>query len=113
MKLLLPEPPSANRYWRHAKGRTYLSADAKQYRDDVAAVCLRKGVKPMAGPIALTYAWYRGIRAGDLDNRTKQLLDALRGYAYGDDGQIVELHAYRFERPGKPGVEVSITEAMG
>jgi len=118
MKLTLPEPPSANRYWRHAKGRTYLSAEALAYRDAVLRAwasakttqrLLRKtGLRRMVGPISFTFTWYRGRKSGDLDNRTKQLCDALRGYAYEDDSQIVELHAYRVDRPRNPGVEVTI-----
>ena len=108
MKLTLPEPPSANRYWRHAKGRTYLSPEALQYRQDVAAICLPKRLEKIAGPLVMSVVWYRGIVSGDLDNRLKQLGDALRGYAYTDDAQVVEIHAYRVDRPRKPGVEVTL-----
>lgn len=108
MTLDLPEPPSANRYWRHARGRTYLSLEAVQYRLAVLAACKRAKLKPLAGPLALTFHWYRGRRSGDLDNRSKQLLDSLRGHAYEDDSQIVELHAYRHDRPRNAGVTVTI-----
>lgn len=111
MTLDLPEPPSANRYWRHAKGRTYVSLDAVQYRLVVLAACKRKRVKPLTGPVIVTFHWYRGRASGDLDNRWKQLGDALQGHAYDDDAQIVELHAYRHDRKGDPGVTVTIEEA--
>jgi hypothetical protein len=35
VRLSLPESPSANRYGRHARGRTYLSAEAADYRRTV------------------------------------------------------------------------------
>lgn len=108
MTIDLPEPPSANRYWRHARGRTYLSIEAVQYRIAVLAACKRAKVKRLDGPLALTFHWYRGRKSGDLDNRSKQLLDALRGYAYTDDSQIVELHAYRYDRKNNAGVTVTI-----
>jgi len=97
--LHLPEPPSANVYWRHNRGRTHLSAEAKRYRVVVsAAYCAQQGTKKIAfpeGPVALVFDWKRSRKSGDLDNRFKQALDALRGVAYTDDNQIVEIHAYR------------------
>ena len=30
--LVLPEPPSANVYWRQVKGRTYVTHEAREYR---------------------------------------------------------------------------------
>lgn len=114
MRLILPEPPSANRYWRHARGKTYLSAEALAYRNAVAdewATVRRKDrkVKKLSGPIAVIVRWYRGRKSGDLDNRLKQLLDALRGWAYTDDSQIVEIHAYRYDRANDAGVEVYLS----
>lgn len=114
--LMLPEPPSSNRYWRHAKGRTYLSAEALAYRAAVAAVWAEvrtknRRIKKLAGPIAVTLHWHRGRKSGDLDNRIKQLLDALRGWAYDDDKQVVEIHAYRHDKPRHANVVVTIEAA--
>ena len=115
LSLTLPEPPSANRYWRHAKGRTYLSAEAKSFRLAVG-VAVRQIDWPlfgpfMAGDLGLTYTWYRGRKSGDLDNRTKQLLDALQGCVYTDDSQIIEIHAYRKDAPRCARVDVCIYHA--
>lgn len=110
--LSLPEPPSSNRYWRHARGRTYLSADALAYRETVsakyAASCTLDAVAFPDEPIVVCFTWYRGRRAGDLDNRVKQLLDALQGLAYTDDAQIVELHAYREDAPRRGRLDVTM-----
>lgn len=111
MILTLPEPPSGNVYWRHARGRTYLSLVALQYRLAVLAICKKAKVKPITGPVVLTYHWWRGRKSGDLDNRGKVLLDALQGHAYTDDSQIVELHAYRHDRKGDSGITVTIEAA--
>ena len=111
MTLDLPEPPSSNRYWRHARGRTYLSLEAVAYRLKVLAACKKAKVRPLSGPVIVTYHWYRGRATGDLDNRGKQLLDALQGHAYTNDSQIVELHAYRHDRKGNAGVTVTIESA--
>lgn len=108
--LHLPEPPSGNRYWRHVGARVLLSAEARAYRQAVANAALLSRVRPLAAdvPCAVTLRWYRGRRAGDLDNRVKQLLDSLCGVAYADDRQVVELHAYRADDPRRPRVEVTV-----
>ena len=97
--LQLPEPPSANVYWRHNRGRIHLSTEAKRYRLTVRAAYKKQhGTSKIAFPegvVALVFDWRRSRKSGDLDNRFKQALDALRGVAYTDDNQIVEIHAYR------------------
>lgn len=111
LELTLPYPPSANRYWRHFQGHTVVSAEAKQYRDEVAWRLLARGVSPLAGPIRVTLHVYRPRKARDLDNCLKVTLDAMQGGAYLSDAQIVELHALRFEDKHDPRIEVKIEEA--
>lgn len=103
--LTLPYPPSGNRYWRHAKGRTYLSAEARAYRAAVARVA---PTLPLDGPVSVTLTVYRPRKAGDLDNTFKVLLDALNGLAWHDDSQIEELHGYRHDDKDAPRVEVEV-----
>lgn len=89
--VLLPFPPSANRYWRHANGRTYVSEQAKAYRKAVAAAC---GVRtPLQGELAVKLSFdYPDRRKRDLDNLAKQVLDSLQLCgAIEDDSQIVQL----------------------
>ena len=112
MRLVLPEPPSANRYWRHARGRTYVSPEAEAYRLVVMAAWWKAKVKPLGCAVAVTLTWYRGRKSGDLDNRIKQVLDALQGLAYENDSQIVEIHAYRIDRPRHGSAEVTIREPL-
>lgn len=108
MKITLPYPPSANRYWRHAQGRTYRSAEAVEYINTVGQLCMVERVRPTAEPVRVSVRVYRPQRSGDLDNCLKVLLDSLRGYAYLDDKQIVELHAYRSDDKASPRVEVEV-----
>ena len=109
----LPEPPSANRYWRHAKGRTYLSAEAKAYRLAVADAYPHSLVSFPFHALSVRFAWYRARKSGDLDNRIKQLLDALRGLAYTDDGQIVHIECTRHDDKDRKGrIDVQIEAVM-
>lgn len=110
ISLCLPEPPSANRYWRHVGGRVLLSREARLYRAEIGRQCLVRRVVPLTGAVSIDFVWHRGRKSGDLDNRLKQLFDALRGHAFADDSQIVQIHAYRAEAPGNAYVQVTITQ---
>jgi len=104
--LILPYPPSANRYWRHAHGRTYKSAEAVAYQEAVGWQCTALGLAPERGDICISLTLYRPQRRGDLDNRIKILLDALNGFIYVDDAQIVRLVVDRWDDKRNPRVEV-------
>lgn len=107
IKAVLPYPPSANRYWRKARGMVYVSAEAKAYKKAVSSSMPKT---PFAGPVSVTIDVYRPARRGDLDNCIKILLDSLNGIAYADDQQIIEIHAERFEDKKNPRVEVTISQ---
>jgi crossover junction endodeoxyribonuclease RusA len=111
MKCTLPYPPTANLYWRHARGRTFLSADAKAFKLAVGLKMRAARAEPIAGPVRLAVSVYRPRKAGDLDNTLKVLCDALNGYAWNDDKQIVEIHARRFDDKDNPRVEVDVEPA--
>jgi crossover junction endodeoxyribonuclease RusA len=109
MKLTLPVPPSANRYWRTVQGRVYVSTEARRYRVDVHLRALTEGMrKPLTGPVVVSATIYRERKTGDLDNRLKVLLDALKGVAFIDDDQVVEIHARREDDRANPRAEVRI-----
>lgn len=124
----LAVPPSSNRYWRSLllKGRGRVtkanpqgwgavvvkSTEARVYAQN-AKVAFRRQLghafRPFEGPVAVTITWRRERRAGDLDNRVKILLDAIKGLAYEDDSQIAEEHAYRVDGE-TPGMTVRVVE---
>lgn len=112
MRLVLPYPPSANRYWKTWRGRAVKSPEAKAYTLAVGGLCKVARAKPLDGPISVEISVYRPLRRGDLDNRIKVTLDALRGHAFADDDQVVELHAYRYDDKARPRVEVEVTPAV-
>lgn len=110
VNLILPTPPSANRYWRTivSKGRamTFVSTEAKQYKKTVASLANMETL--IYSQIAVTVKFFRAQRSGDLDNRLKCLFDAMQKVVYASDSQIVEIHAFRLEDKFRPRVEVEI-----
>lgn len=114
IRLRLPSPPSANRYWRSDRGgRPHLSKEAKDYCARVKVLAFEQGARdPMEGPIAVSIVWTRERRSGDLDGRLKIVLDALQGSAYVNDAQIVQLDAKRQDRDVcEPGLEIVVRAA--
>ncbi len=110
--IVLPYPPSANRYWRSYGGRVVVSADAKAYKAGVWLQAQHAHLHPFTGPIAVYVHAYRPRKVGDLDNTNKVLLDALCGIAYQDDAQIVELHSWRHDDAQNPRVEVEVRQVQ-
>lgn len=102
IRMVLPYPVSANRYWRIAQNRHYHSKEALAYRRDVALIALRGGyAKPYQGDVVVRLALCpeltrKGVASKtrlDLDNCMKVALDALQDVAFVNDKQIVELSA--------------------
>lgn len=108
IRLTLDMPPSGNRYWRHNRGRIHRSAEADAYIEQVGWLCRTAGIEPLDGDVRVTLRFYRKARRGDLDNRVKILLDALIGYAWHDDSQVAEIHAYRYEDKQCPRCELEV-----
>lgn len=108
-----PLPPSANKYWRHYRGRMVVSDEATAYKRTVAMLARCDGVKLLTGPVRVDLAVYRARKSGDLDNRLKVLLDALQGTFYENDSQIRELHASLHDDKHDPRVEVTVTRLKG
>lgn len=90
---------------RHA--HIYTPATTKAFERDVGWEAKRAGVRKSQGLLAITLRFH-GCSKGDCDNLAKSVLDGLNGIAYGDDGQIVDLHVI-LDRVGKPArTEVEI-----
>lgn len=131
--LVLPYPPSSNRYWRQAtiKGRAVIfpSKEAKEYKAAVAALARAAGIRaPHAGRTALTIrlypsrpqdwarrarrdpeTWDDTVQCIDLGNCEKVLSDALNGVAWVDDKKHRRIVLQRMEPDANgPRVEVEI-----
>lgn len=109
--LMLPYPPSANRYWRHSGHAIYRSEDAESFVEEVQWIAVAQKMRPLAGPVAVElrlhpvrpkdwakreaenpHLWQLDVRRIDVDNCAKVLLDALQGIAFENDRQITTLH---------------------
>lgn len=106
----LPLPPSANVYWRIARGRAVPSKEADKFKAMAAMLAKSEmGGRPLIlGPVAVSLAVYFPTKAGDLDNRIKVTLDALQGIVFKNDAQVEEIHAVRFMDRANPRVRVVV-----
>lgn len=109
IRLSLPEPPSANRYWRRAGLHLHRSTEADRYIEQVKFRVRLAGVRQITGAVELRFVWYRKKRVGDLSNRIKVLEDALQWGAFADDGKVRRLICEMSDdEPGNPRVEVLV-----
>lgn len=95
--LVLPWPPSVNRYWRSANGRVLIAASGRKYRADVELVVRlsgRVGVGPAPVNVAID-AYYPDLRRRDIDNLLKAPLDALTAAGMWDDDSQVQALSIR------------------
>lgn len=103
MKLVLPYPVSANRYWQSfvPKGWTravvHPSSEAKSYKAAVGWIAKQAGMRtPTSKPIALTFTLCPKMNKDgsasavvlDLGNCLKVAEDALQGIVYVNDKQV-------------------------
>lgn len=115
VRLVLPYPPSTNRYWRNYRGRMVRSEEAMRYWFEARAWVRDCGAEWQLAEylrseytLAVTLDLYRPQRSGDLDNRIKVVLDTLQGVAYKNDSQIVRIVANRYDDKHNPRVEVTL-----
>lgn len=109
-RLVLPYPPSANKYWRFPRGlsRPIVSEEARAYKLRASAEARYQGAKRLSCAVSVEIDVYRPRKIGDLDNTAKVALDALKGVAWDDDDQIVALQMRRFDDKDMPRLEVRV-----
>lgn len=112
MNLILPWPPSINRYWRNVNGRTIMAADGRRYREEVMwklAGTRGKFVTPVSVEMV---AWYPDKRRRDLDNILKGPLDCITHAGIWEDDSLIESLSIR--KAGydqhNPRLEIEIRE---
>lgn len=101
VKLVLPYPPSANRYWRIWGGRVVRSSEARSYKIICQSIATVSRHPKIAGDVAVTVVLHpKKTKKGeasktriDLDNALKVVIDAMQGVAYANDSQVVRIVA--------------------
>ncbi len=90
VQLTIPGEPVPLERARVGKGRHYLPARSREYRERVQTAWMIAG-RPCLGDaeLACSARFYIAGRDGDLDNLVKAALDALSGLAFADDRQVV------------------------
>jgi crossover junction endodeoxyribonuclease RusA len=102
-EIVLPWPPSVNRYWRSVAGRVLISQEGRAYREAVLAQMMiqRKAATHTGKLVVEIEAWRPDNRVRDLDNLLKATLDALtHAGVYKDDSQIVDLRIFWAQEKG-------------
>lgn len=132
IRLTLPYPISANRYWKSfplgKRVMTAPSQEAKAYKSQVAWLVKEAGVRePIRGRVAIEVDlypqrpqdwqrraqrnpahWDDDVRCIDLDNANKVLLDAIKGRLIEDDRWVWRLTGQRMEPDGEARVVVTV-----
>jgi crossover junction endodeoxyribonuclease RusA len=103
-------PPSVNSYVRHTlKGKHYVTAEAKAFKEAVVLLSRGKSVSAEAYSVT-THIFYGKGQRGDLDNRAKLILDGLvdAGVIHSD-AAIRELHMGKHRDEHNPRTEITVT----
>jgi len=112
-QISLPWPPTVNTYWRHGRGRHYISARGMQYRKDITHLIRQQqlNINTTARLRFFITAYPPDKRRRDLDNLQKAVFDSLvhAGFMV-DDGQIDDFRVRRGVKSEGGRLEIFITE---
>lgn len=109
--LILPWPPSNNTYYRHARGRNYLSEKAEKFAEEVNSIIQQHelALKLPQNLSVTIYASPPDNRKRDLDNVFKGLFDALTKAGFWvDDSQIDHLSISRIAKRKGGGIHMQV-----
>ena len=102
MRIELPYPPTTNHlYITRGKFRVQ-SPEARAYKAEVLKLCQIARMRPLEYNVGVHINVYRPRKVGDLDNTLKAIFDALKGSAWHDDKQVIEIHAFRHDDKKNP-----------
>jgi crossover junction endodeoxyribonuclease RusA len=131
IRMVLPYPISANRYWRPVHIGKHITivptSEAKAYRHEVAVLARKAGVHILQGRLALSVQlyphrpldwakrarkdpdnWADTVQCIDLGNCEKVLSDALNLVTWRDDKQLHRITLERMD-PDEHGARVVVT----
>ena len=112
-RITLPWPPSNNTYYRHGRGKNYISVKGEKYRQSVIKLIRSKNLD-IKTPARLKFkitANPPDKRRRDLDNMLKAPFDSLTHAGFMcDDEQIDDFRIIRGEIVKCGSLEIVITE---
>lgn len=111
--LKLPWPPSNNTYWRHCRGRHYISPKGANYRKQVTDYIEQQNldIKTTSRIKIIITANPPDKRRRDLDNLPKAVFDSLtHANFWDDDEQIDDFRIKRGERVKGGSLDITIWE---
>ncbi|EPM1825979.1 RusA family crossover junction endodeoxyribonuclease [Providencia rettgeri] len=111
--LKLPWPPSNNTYWRHCRGRHYISPKGTNYRKQVTDYIEQQNLdKKTTSRIKIVItANPPDKRKRDLDNLPKAVFDSLtHANFWDDDEQIDDFRIKRGEKVKGGSLDITIWE---
>jgi Holliday junction resolvase RusA-like endonuclease len=96
-ELAIAGEPIPNARARAGRGHYYTPKTTSEFRERIRSEWMLAGRPSLGGePFALSAAFFRSTkRPCDLDNLLKAVLDALNGYGWTDDAQLVALEGVR------------------
>lgn len=110
MLIVIPYPPSVNRYWRSVKGRVLISKEGREYRAEVIRLLgASKAILECRLQVHIC-AYMPDNRRRDIDNILKSCLDSLtHAGTWGDDSLIDDLRVTRkgVEAPGRLEIHIN------
>lgn len=112
-RISLPWPPSNNRYYRHNRGRTHISAEGTAYRNAVMHI-IKSALLDIGTPSPLRVrieCHMPDRRCRDLDNLQKAAFDALTKAGFWmDDSQVIDYRVLKMPILKGGKLELTITE---
>jgi len=115
-RLNLPWPPTNNLYWRHVRGRHYISEKGTRYAKAVNEIIQQQNlaVKLSSKLSVKIYAAPPDNRKRDIDNLAKGILDALTKAGFWlDDNQLDGMNVVRCETEKGGRIFMVIRETDG
>lgn len=100
--LELPYPVSMNAIWRTYKNKQVLTAEARNYRNQIKYICSQRKAQLIPGPVSviielrpkMTLSGRASKVLMDLDNCIKATLDGLQGIVIDNDRNVKRIYAY-------------------
>lgn len=106
--LTINKKPKAKGRPRAGKFGMYTDKATREYEQSIKDAYVADGGPLFEGSVGMTVTFYKekititldstesvSPLRGDIDNYIKSIMDALNGVAYNDDGQVINLKAYK------------------